>query len=302
MFRLPRGVLDSKTAERYCYTDTASIAETGSHLILSLFVDREPDDYWDGPGGQFAAMVQARAELAAGDLRLLYLAWLLAPQSDEVDDEDTEPQVPTVSRAPERIASGGRRLLRDRRGPHRRGGGFEPFDSGARRNGRVDHVPPGRTEGRAAGAGCDRGRRAGAGAAAAPLPDGQRFTSDGTGPDGRRAVAGRRATARPRGRKPAEQEPAPGRGPHRGGSGCLLRQAPRSARYPYRGGPGRRPWSGSRRTGRGLRPGRSLLRDLQALADRRRIRLRSGSGSSTRAPSTSANPACGPVDEAGLPS
>jgi hypothetical protein len=94
MFRLPRGVLGSKTAERYCYTDTASLIETGSHLILSLYVDREPDGYWDEPGGQLAAMVQARAELAAGDLRLLYLAWLLALQSDEVDDEDPEPPVP----------------------------------------------------------------------------------------------------------------------------------------------------------------------------------------------------------------
>jgi hypothetical protein len=46
----------SKTAERYCYADTASLIETGSHLILSLYVDREPDDYWDEPGGQqFAA-------------------------------------------------------------------------------------------------------------------------------------------------------------------------------------------------------------------------------------------------------
>jgi hypothetical protein len=94
MFRLPRGALGSKTAERYCYTDTASFIETGSHLILSLYVDREPDDYWDEPGGQLAAMVQARSELAAGDLRLLYMAWLLALQSDEVDDEDMEPLVP----------------------------------------------------------------------------------------------------------------------------------------------------------------------------------------------------------------
>ena len=94
MFRLPRGMLDAETAGQYCYTDTASLTETGSHLILSLYVDREPDDYWDEPGGQLAAMVQARSELAAGDLRLLYLAWLLALQWDEVDDEDTEPPVP----------------------------------------------------------------------------------------------------------------------------------------------------------------------------------------------------------------
>jgi hypothetical protein len=94
MLRLPRGVLDPQTAEQYCYTDTASLIETGSHLILSLYVDREPDDYWDEPGSQLAAMVQARSELAAGDLRLLYLAWLMAIQWDEVDDEDTEPPVP----------------------------------------------------------------------------------------------------------------------------------------------------------------------------------------------------------------
>jgi hypothetical protein len=94
MFRLPCGLLDSESAGQYCYTDTASLIETGSHLILGLYVDREPDDYWDEPGGQLAAMVQARSELAAGDLRLLYLAWLLALQSDEVDDEDTEPPVP----------------------------------------------------------------------------------------------------------------------------------------------------------------------------------------------------------------
>jgi hypothetical protein len=99
MFRLPCGVLGQETAEQYCYTDTASLAQTGSHQILSLHVDREPDDCWDEPGGQLATMVQARSELAAGDLRLLYLAWLLALQSDEVDDEDTEPPVPAGLRS-----------------------------------------------------------------------------------------------------------------------------------------------------------------------------------------------------------
>ncbi|MDQ2815497.1 MAG: hypothetical protein M3Z75_27535 [Actinomycetota bacterium] len=94
MFRLPRGALDSKAAEQYCYTDAASLIKAGGHLILSLYADREPDDYWAEPGGQLAGMVQGRSELAAGDLRLLYLAWLLALQSDEVDDEDAEPPVP----------------------------------------------------------------------------------------------------------------------------------------------------------------------------------------------------------------
>jgi hypothetical protein len=95
MFRLPHGALDPETARQYCATDTASLVETDSHLILNLYVNQEEaDDYWDEPGGQLAAMVQARSELAAGDLRLLYLAWLLALQSDEVDFEETEPPVP----------------------------------------------------------------------------------------------------------------------------------------------------------------------------------------------------------------
>jgi hypothetical protein len=94
MFRLPRGVLDAETAGLYCYTGAASVAWTAGHLIVSLYADRDPDDYWEEPGGQLGAMIAARSELAAGDLRLLYLGWLLAVQSDDVDDEDTEPPVP----------------------------------------------------------------------------------------------------------------------------------------------------------------------------------------------------------------
>jgi hypothetical protein len=94
MFRLPRGVLDAETAGLYCHTYAASLIETSDHLVVNLYADREPDDYWEEPGGQLAAMVQARSDLAAGDLRLLYLGWLLAIQSDEVDDEESEPPVP----------------------------------------------------------------------------------------------------------------------------------------------------------------------------------------------------------------
>jgi hypothetical protein len=73
MFRLPRGVLDAEAAGLCCYTDAASVIETEDHLIVSLYADRDPDDDWVEPDGQLAAMVQARSELAAGDLRLLYL-------------------------------------------------------------------------------------------------------------------------------------------------------------------------------------------------------------------------------------
>jgi hypothetical protein len=70
MFRLPRGAFDEKAAELYCYTDAVSLTETDDHLIVSPYADREPGDEWLAPGGELAAMVQARSELAAGNLRL----------------------------------------------------------------------------------------------------------------------------------------------------------------------------------------------------------------------------------------
>jgi hypothetical protein len=94
MFRVPRGTLDAETAERYVYADAAaSLTETGEHLVIDLYADREPDDYWEETP-DLGSMIDARSGLIAGDLRLLYLAWLLAVQWDEVDDEDTEPPVP----------------------------------------------------------------------------------------------------------------------------------------------------------------------------------------------------------------
>ena len=78
MFRVPRAALDTNDAGQYCYTDAASLIETDDHLIISLYADREPDDYWDETAGELGSMIAARSELLAGDHRLLYLAWLMA--------------------------------------------------------------------------------------------------------------------------------------------------------------------------------------------------------------------------------
>jgi hypothetical protein len=94
MFRVPRAALDAELAGRYCYTDAASLTETDDHLIISLYADRDPDDYWEETE-TLGSMVQARSQLVAGDHRLLYLAWLLGVQWDQVDDDDTEPPVPS---------------------------------------------------------------------------------------------------------------------------------------------------------------------------------------------------------------
>jgi len=60
-----------------------SVIETGSHVILSFLADRDPDGWEDEePEGELADMARVRSELAAGDLRLVYLGWLLALQTD----------------------------------------------------------------------------------------------------------------------------------------------------------------------------------------------------------------------------
>ena len=93
MIRLPRGLLDLGVAERYCTGDAASVWAAGGHVILSLSSEDE-DEYWEEGEGRLASIALVRSELAAGDLRLLYLAWLLSVQAAEVGDEEAEPPVP----------------------------------------------------------------------------------------------------------------------------------------------------------------------------------------------------------------
>ncbi|MFE9958103.1 hypothetical protein [Micromonospora sp. NPDC005299] len=92
--RLPVAVLDPATAAEYCVGESACSWATRSHVIVDLHSeDDDGDEEYDG-GGHLAAILPARAELAAGDRRLLYLAWLLCVQGRELDDDEPEPPVP----------------------------------------------------------------------------------------------------------------------------------------------------------------------------------------------------------------
>jgi hypothetical protein len=87
MFRLPRALLDAEVAWRYCHTDAASVIETSDYVLISLYLDRDPDNYWVEADDRLGPMVQARSDLAGGDLRLLYLGWLLGAQWAGQDEE-----------------------------------------------------------------------------------------------------------------------------------------------------------------------------------------------------------------------
>jgi hypothetical protein len=98
MIRLPRDLLDLGVAERYCTGDAASAWAASDRVILSLSSEDE-DEYWEEGEGRLASIALVRSELAAGDLRLLYLAWLLSVQAEEVGDEEAEPPLPPGLRA-----------------------------------------------------------------------------------------------------------------------------------------------------------------------------------------------------------
>lgn len=96
MLRLPKRVLDPRVVADYCVSDSASARTSGRHIIIHLNrEDEDGADEFDIDGhGVLASIIPVRAGLAAGDLRLLYLAWLRCVQSREVADDQPEPPVP----------------------------------------------------------------------------------------------------------------------------------------------------------------------------------------------------------------
>ncbi|GLW06002.1 hypothetical protein Misp01_11320 [Microtetraspora sp. NBRC 13810] len=102
MLRLPRTLLPPDVVEPYCAGDQVTAWTTREHLILDLTSEDEEADFDQDPEGLLAALVGVRAELAAGDLRPLYLAWLSAYGAwerdedafDYADQEALEPPLP----------------------------------------------------------------------------------------------------------------------------------------------------------------------------------------------------------------
>jgi hypothetical protein len=95
MLRLPKAALAPETAEAFCVGESAGCWTTRTHVILDLrSEDEDGDEEWWDEDGRLAAIVPVRAELAGGDRRLLYLAWLLCVQNQEMDDDVPEPPVP----------------------------------------------------------------------------------------------------------------------------------------------------------------------------------------------------------------
>lgn len=104
MFRLACDLLDPDVVEEYCVDDQVSAWVTDESIVLDLTSEDNAGEFEFDYEAEalLSAIVGVRAELAAGDLRPLYIAWLAAYGAWERDedifdrdaDDDLEPPVP----------------------------------------------------------------------------------------------------------------------------------------------------------------------------------------------------------------
>ncbi len=92
--RLPARLLDAKTARLYCAGEHASVRAKTGKVVLTFRSEDEEGGHWVDGEGLLPSLIGVRAELARGDLRALYLGWLLCAQSGDLADDDVEPPVP----------------------------------------------------------------------------------------------------------------------------------------------------------------------------------------------------------------
>ena len=98
MLRLPRRAVDLEMVRRYCVDECATLHLERDHVILELRSEDEEGAGWvedEEAEGWLPALLPLRAELAQGDFRSLYLAWLAGIQSGMLDDEAVESPLPS---------------------------------------------------------------------------------------------------------------------------------------------------------------------------------------------------------------
>ena len=102
MFRLPRTLLDLYIAEQYCVSNQVTAWTANEFIVLDLASEDDSGEWVEDAERSLSAIVGVRAEIAAGDLRPLYLAWLAGYGTwerdesafDREDDDELEPPVP----------------------------------------------------------------------------------------------------------------------------------------------------------------------------------------------------------------
>jgi hypothetical protein len=98
MFRIP--AKDAPTAGVLrCYLSTSTntaawFRRSGANVVFGFCSEEEGGDWETDGEGELASIVPVRFAIGAGDLRPLYLGWLLRVQAGDIAPDTPEPDVP----------------------------------------------------------------------------------------------------------------------------------------------------------------------------------------------------------------
>jgi hypothetical protein len=95
-FRFPARVLSLSEARGHCPGGAARALARRGHVVVQLVSEEEASEWVDEDDGSGSLMELSplRAEIASGDRRGLYLAWLLCVQAGDVGPSAKEPPCP----------------------------------------------------------------------------------------------------------------------------------------------------------------------------------------------------------------
>ena len=91
--RLPQGLVDYRLFRTMLPGEAAHVRKAGNSVIVA-FENQSEDDDWDDGTEWMGSLMSLRSELLRGDIRCLYLGWLLCAQNKEFAEDDLEPAVP----------------------------------------------------------------------------------------------------------------------------------------------------------------------------------------------------------------
>ena len=92
--RVPRRLVDVAALEA-CFIDDEITAwrNAGENIVIDFFQEEGGYEHWDDGSGRLAALAPLRADILNGDLRVCYLAWLMAVEANIVADDAVEPPI-----------------------------------------------------------------------------------------------------------------------------------------------------------------------------------------------------------------
>lgn len=92
--RLPQELVDFKDLKSILPGNSARARSAGQFMIVTFESEVESGDDWDDGTGWMGSLVSLRSDLLRGDLRCLYLGWLMCAQDEESSGDALEPPVP----------------------------------------------------------------------------------------------------------------------------------------------------------------------------------------------------------------